>query len=321
MPDSRYDESRHAEAAARHLETDHATLAVSIDPANDLVRLIDVLGQPFGDSSILPTYWVSRAARAHVKVAISGDGGDELFLGYDRYMAARALMRHRRILRWLPRNLGARAHPRSRRHKLGRLGGMARDLPAIGIAAMESIFTQEQIADLLGRPPKDPVEQLPGWDAMQALRRFDLCNYLPDDLLCKVDTASMAVALEVRAPLLDRDVVAAALAAPTWHLAPNGRRKGLLRTLARTYLPAEIVDRPKMGFAIPIGEWFRDDFGGMRGLLIERVRDADCPFGPFNLNRDAVNRLIDEHLSGRADHGQRLFALLTLAIWARGIQP
>ncbi|MCZ6834225.1 MAG: asparagine synthase (glutamine-hydrolyzing), partial [Planctomycetota bacterium] len=199
MPDVRYDESEHAQFVADHLGTDHTTLEPSIDPANDLIRLIDILGQPFGDSSILPTYWVSKAAREHVKVAISGDGGDELFLGYDRYMHARALMRHRRVLKWIPRWFGRSAHPKTKRHKLGRLGVMARDLPALGILTMESIFNQEQIKLLLGRRPNDPVEHMPGWDAMQALRRYDLCNYLPDDLLCKVDTASMSVALEVRA--------------------------------------------------------------------------------------------------------------------------
>ena len=127
-----------------------------MDPANDLVRLIDTLGQPFADSSILPTYWVSRAARRHVKVAISGDGGDELFLGYERYMAARALNRHRRLLQWIPRRWLRTSHPKTRKHKLGRLGDMARDLRTIGIASMESIFTQTQIDSLTGRRPPPP---------------------------------------------------------------------------------------------------------------------------------------------------------------------
>jgi asparagine synthase (glutamine-hydrolysing) len=347
MPDERYDESAHAEEVAEHLGTDHVTIdldlladgqsaignrqsedspmrnpnaecrmpsAVPINPAQDLTHLITILGQPFGDSSILPTYWVSKAARQHVTVALSGDGGDELFMGYERYMAARHLNRHRRLLQWIPRRWLRGTHPKSRWHKLGRLGEMARDLRTLGIAAMESIFTQHQLYDLLGDRAREPVKQPAGRDPMQSLRQFDLTSYLPDDLLCKVDTASMAVALEVRCPFLDRDLVQAALAAPTWQLAPSGKRKGLLRDIARKYLPDSIVDRPKMGFAIPIGEWFRNDFGGMKSLLVDHLT-GDASLDPLPLRREAVKRLVDEHLSEEYDHGQRLFALLTLAMW------
>ncbi|HRQ74859.1 MAG TPA: asparagine synthase (glutamine-hydrolyzing) [Phycisphaerales bacterium] len=327
MPDSRYDESAHAKAVAAHLGTKHTTLEPAMNPAADLVHLIDVLGQPFGDSSILPTFWVSSAARRHVKVALSGDGGDELFVGYDRYMAARHLYRHRRLLQWIPKQwpgfIAPRTdHPKSRRHRIHRLGGMARDLRILGIAAMESMFTQHQIFELMTERGRQRWRDLPaatepaGRDPMQSLRKFDVANYLPDDLLVKVDTASMAVALEVRVPFLDRELVQAALAAPTWQLVPSGRRKGLLREMARKYLPDEIVDRPKMGFAIPIGEWFRSDFGGMRALLLDYLH-ADQPFGTVELNTDAVKRLVEEHLAGGRDHSQRLFVLLTLAIWHR----
>jgi len=148
-------------------------------------------------------------------------------------------------------------------------------------------------------------------------------NYLPNDLLTKVDTASMACGLEVRCPFLDRDLARAALSAPIEQLMPRGQRKGLLRQIARKYLPKEIVDRPKMGFAIPIGEWFRDDDlphkgsgGGMKTLLLDHLNSAE-PFGPIQLNRKAVQRFIDEHMTGKRDHGQRLFTLLTLSIWAK----
>jgi len=335
MPDPRYDESPHAEAVANHLGTDHRTLDVSMNPAEDLVHLIDLLGQPFGDSSILPTYWVSKAARQHVKVALSGDGGDELFIGYERYMAAPFLASHWWWLRFLPASPLHRAHPKSRRNKLARLVGMAREYPKLGIAAMESVFTQDQITALLnvtpaqagvqrttedGRGMLDPRRR--GYGAIAALRNFDIDNYLPGDLLRKVDTASMAVALEVRCPFLDRDLARAVLAMPVRDLIPGGQRKGLLRRIARQHLPADVVDRPKMGFAIPIGEWFRSDFGGMKTLLLDHLNSAE-PFGPINLNRAAVQRLIDEHMeagpgvSRGRDHSHRLFTLLTLSIWAK----
>ena len=233
MPDPRYDESKYAEDVAEQLGTDHATLDVEMDPAADLVHLVRTLGQPFGDSSILPTHWVSKAARQHVTVALSGDGGDELFIGYERYMAARRLYRHRRPLQWMPRRWLCSAHPKSLRHKIARLGEMARDLPTTGILAMESLFSQRQLREVLGRRPTQCAEHLPGFDPMQSLRMCDLQHYLPDDLMCKVDTASMAVALEVRAPFLDRDVVRAALSSPTWQLAPGGKRKGCCGPLRR----------------------------------------------------------------------------------------
>ncbi|MHC4142683.1 MAG: asparagine synthetase B family protein, partial [Planctomycetota bacterium] len=326
MPDPRYDESVHAERVAKHLHTDHTTLDAQPDPARDLVRLINGLGQPFGDSSILPTYWVSKAAREHVKVALSGDGGDELFVGYERYMAADLLARYWQVLQKIPRWLLRRTHPRSRLHKLGRLGEMARDFDNLGVLATESIFTNEQIADLLDEPPPSPLPPPPEsergagpgdrYGAMSALRRADLRTYLPDDLLCKVDAASMAVALEVRCPFLDRDLAEALVAAPIGSLIPGRKRKGLLRRIARAHLPAAVVERPKMGFAVPIGHWFRTDFGGLRGLLLDHLHSGE-PFGPIRLQPLAVHRLLDEHMSGRRDHGQRLFGLLTLSIWAR----
>jgi asparagine synthase (glutamine-hydrolysing) len=328
MPDPRYDESAHAERVAKHLHTDHTTLDADPDPARDLIRLINGLGQPFGDSSLLPTYWVSKAAREHAKVALSGDGGDELFVGYERYMAADLLARHWPLLQKIPRWLLRRTHPRGRVHKLGRLGEMARDFEALGLLATESIFTNEQIAALLDEPPPaltPPPPRLAAGDgagprgrfeALAALRRADLRAYLPDDLLCKVDAASMAVALEVRSPYLDRDLAEALVATPIERLIPGRKRKGLLRRIARTHLPASAVERPKMGFAVPVGHWLRTDFGGLRGLLLDHLQSTE-PFGPIRLQPLAVHRLVDEHMSGRRDHGQRLFCLLTLSIWAR----
>ena len=334
MPDSRYDESAYAQQVADHLRTDHHTLDVAMNPAEDLIHLIHTLGQPFGDSSILPAYWVSKAARQHVKVALAGDGGDELFIGYDRYLAAPLLARHWRWLRLLPTDFLHRFHPKSRWNKLARLVDMARDYPTLNVAATESYFTRRQLERLA--PSMKPgrwvcsidedhdiefalaglgLQHLHDDHPTEALRRFDLDLYLPNDLLRKTDTASMAVALEVRCPFLDGDLAHAVLAMPISDLLPNGERKGLLRQIARQYLPAAIVDRPKMGFAIPIGEWFRTDFGGMKTLLLDHLHSAD-PFGPVSLDQTAVQRLIDDHLTSRREHGHRLFLLLTLSIWA-----
>jgi asparagine synthase (glutamine-hydrolysing) len=195
---------------------------------------------------------------------------------------------------------------------------MARDYPALGVMAMESLFTVADISELIGEPFATTRTGDPNDDPAAALRSDDIMSgYLPNDLLRKVDTASMACGLEVRCPLLDRELAATVLNMPVDELIPGGRRKGLLRAIARQYLPREVVDRPKMGFAIPIGEWFRNDHGSMRTLLEDHLRSAE-PFGPIHLERSAVLRFLDEHLSGRRDHSQRLFTLLTLSIWARG---
>ncbi|MCA9290877.1 MAG: asparagine synthase (glutamine-hydrolyzing) [Phycisphaerales bacterium] len=320
MPDARYDESGAAARTAAHLGTDHTTLDVAMDPASDLVAIIHELGQPFGDSSILPTTWVSRAARKHVTVVLSGDGGDELFYGYERYLAASILARRYGWLRRVPRAFGAAAHPKSRRHKLGRLAGMARDASVLGPLAMESLCPLDLIAALTGGAVEDPVTASFGDDPAASLRDADLRGSLPGDMLTKVDAASMSVALEVRCPFLDRDVVAAARATDRRVLMREGR-KGVLRRLARRHLPPEIAERPKMGFAVPLGEWFRSS-GGLRTLLCDTLRDP-AAFGGLPIASSVVQRLLDEHLAGRARHEHRLFALLTLSIWQRrfGARP
>ena len=244
MPDVRYDESSHAEIAAKFIGTVHHTLDVAMRPADDLVHLVHILGQPFGDSSILPTYWVSKAARQCVKVALSGDGGDELFLGYERYQAASFIQKNWKLLRLIPKFLLYRTHPKSTIHKIGRLGEMARNYPRLGIHGMESIFLANEICELMSTDSWVDWEETPS-EGLADLRAFDLRNYLPNDLLTKVDTASMACGLEVRCPFLDRDLARAALSMPIDQLMPNGQRKGLLRNIARKYLPKEIVDRAR----------------------------------------------------------------------------
>ena len=311
MPDPRYDESDAAAAVAKHLGTTHRTLDVEARPAEDLVALVAQLGLPFADSSILPTYWVSKAARRHVKVALSGDGGDELFLGYERYRATRWLARWGTALTlWPLLATAGRGDPKSRGSKLARLIEAARHG---GYPDLVRTFPTRD-ARRLGID-----ERLIHRDSFRSLDlaiMHDFQRYLPGDLLRKTDTASMAVALEVRCPFLDTRLMEAALVAPAKALMPRGQRKGLLKAVARRYLPAALVERPKMGFAIPIGEWFRTDFGGMHALLMDQLNSIE-PFGPFPLERARVEPFLREHMDGRADHGQRLFALLTLSLWTQ----
>ncbi|MBL8963382.1 MAG: asparagine synthase (glutamine-hydrolyzing) [Phycisphaeraceae bacterium] len=314
MPDARYDESPHARTVARRLGTRHATLDARGKPAEDLVHLISQAGLPIGDSSLLPTYWVSIAAREHVTVALSGDGGDELFMGYDRYRAVAALRDYGPALRWLPARTLERFHPRSRCHRLGRLATAARHA---GYEELLSIFPTPHLARLM--PGVDPARTLlsPTGTRITDAARFEFETYLPDDLLRKVDTASMAVALEVRAPMLAASVIRAALRLPE-RVLTNAGPKGLLRMVARRHLPDSIVNRPKQGFALPIGEWLRADTGGMRSLARDAVGMISSA-GEAGIDTRAATSMIDEHAAGRCDHGQRIHMLTVLGIWLRDL--
>lgn len=317
MPDAAYDESAVARQIARRLGTIHSTLDCDAKPAEDLVRLIEQLGLPLGDSSLLPTHWVSRAAGRHVKVALTGDGGDELFGGYERYRAAPMLASARAALQLIPAWPGRRAAPKSALSKLSRLGDAARGWGYVDLLA---IFGSRDLPRLLGAagPLPSPVPD-PRGDAPRA----DFTSFLPADLLRKVDTASMAVPIEVRAPLLATAMIDAALSAPLDELMPKGRRKGLLRQLAARHLPIDVIDRPKSGFAIPVSGWLRTDYGSLRTLMRDLLAAPDA-FAPMDhavpIDRGAVVRMMDEHARGSRDHGQRLYAITAVAVWCRWLR-
>lgn len=331
MPDPGFDESPAAAAVAAKLKIRHHILDCDARPAEDLVAAIGQLGLPFGDSSLLPSIWVSRAARQEVKVALAGDGGDEMFLGYNRHPAIQWLNAMAQLPDWSKR-LAAHLAPSpagmsSIRRYAGRLVAAATH---DGYKDLVAIFPPPFDA-LLGLCKKGTF----GWSAIphfgmttrgaddpqfaeRTALRFDRMFYLPFDLLRKSDTASMSVALEVRSPFLESNLSRAAVNAPKDCLMPGNERKGLLRQVARKYLPIEVVDRPKQGFAIPIGDWFRTDYGGMRTMLLDHLNSADpWPNIGVDLNRRFVKQMLDQHMNMKRDHSQRLYMLLVLSIWAK----
>ncbi len=315
MPSAAYDEGPYARQVAEHLGTEHHELRAEPNVEDDLLRLVAEWGEPTADSSVLPTHWLSRATRQHVTVALSGDGGDELFGGYDRYRALR-LMRHwRPLLRMLPTNIGAGSDQKTWTHKLRRLANAA-EHPSAAMQYMHiiRIFTPQQLG-WLGVETTRSIDEPAGWEAehdpAEAARRWDLTHYLPYDLLRKVDRASMAGALEVRCPMLDTSVMDLAGHLPLAVLMPGGRTKHLLRQVAAKYLPESIVRRPKAGFAVPIGQWFA---GELEPMLRRWLLGADhLQSLGFRLPR--VEQMIRHHATGRADHTHRLFALLSLSMW------
>jgi asparagine synthase (glutamine-hydrolysing) len=333
MPDSAFDESQAAAATARALGVRHEVLDCDASrAAEDLISGIEQLGLPFGDSSLLPTTWVSRAARGRVGVALSGDGGDEVFLGYERHAAARwlhiAAHLNQSMLSDLARVLESRGPGRlatkGARFLRAAAGGGYKDLLAIFPREMaERLLPGENPHCWNGHFGAVPWRGIGFREAFMVARRFDLLFALPADMLRKTDAGSMACALEVRAPMLDSGVAALGLEASRRSLMPAGRRKGLLREVAARYVPREIVDRPKMGFAIPIGAWFREDFGGLGTLLRDSLRSGEA-FPPeiigAEIDRAYVDDLVREHMDGRRDHGQRLYMLLVLAVWCRWVR-
>ncbi len=318
--DADYDESSHARAVAEHIGSDHTELRA--DPSNlfdDLEQLMQTTGEPTADSGLLPSFWLCKAARPHIKAALTGDGGDELFGGYDRYRALAMLARHRWWMSAVPRKYIHSTNARSRRARLRRLLDAAAlgPRPSRQYAGMIQLFDDSQIRSLApeyaSAITSDTITDWPDEpDAVQAAMRWDLAHYLPYELLRKADRSSMAVALELRCPMLDTQVVDLAGHLPTSVLLPDGRGKGLLRKLAARHVPVSIIHLPKRGFSVPIGRWFK---GVHSGTLADYLSDPTLE--GLGLERKEVARYLQEHQSGRADHTHRLFALLQLAIWGR----
>jgi len=311
--EEQFNEIAYAREAAARFKTEHREFEVTADAVAVLPLLVERFGEPFGDASAVPTYYVSRETAKHVKVALSGDGGDELFLGYRRY---EAIARMASLRRWPAPLLAAGAialKPWRTNYgeRVRRMLEMSRAPLGDLYAALVSIFTPPMRKALgLGARVEDLVAEPFGrcaGDAAAAAGFADLGSYLANDILAKVDIASMANGLEVRCPFLDRDVVALALRMPT----ALRRGKDVLRRAFRDLLPASILSRRKMGFGVPLTQWLR---GSLRPLL----EDAMATLGGRGLLESReIRRLTSEHLSGAADHRDRLWLLLVLELWWR----
>ena len=316
MNEFRYDESPYARAVADHIGAEHQVIeARSGNVIADMQRLTAIMGEPTADSSILPAYLLCRETRRYVKVALSGEGGDELFGGYDRYRAMRLLGRHRWWLKHLPAVWVDAVNPRSRRAHFARLLRAAREpTPAGQYANMMQLFSAAQRRQL-GLPSPESDLPAPNWPVdlppAKAAMRWDLAHYLPFDLLRKIDRASMAVALEVRCPMLDAQLYELGAHLPESVLMPRGRPKPLLRQAAAGLLPPAIIHRRKRGFAIPIGDWFT---GPLRPALSEHLLEGPL-IDRLGMAQPALERMITDHAERRADHTHRLYALLSLSLW------
>lgn len=331
-----YDEAPHAAAVARHLGTEHTEMTVTAQQALDVIpRLPEYYDEPFADSSQIPTYLVSAMTRRHVTVALSGDGGDELFAGYNRYQMA---TRFGHGLTLLPRAVRhgiaagiAALSPERWSRLLAPLPAKLRPAQAGDKMHKFAAALATDDADALYRrlvSHWEPADVVPGarehrgilWDAgvakdfpnlLDRMQFLDLVTYLPDDILTKVDRASMAVALEARVPLIDHRVVEFAWRLPHALKIRNGKSKWLLRQVLYRHVPETLIERPKMGFGIPLGEWLRGPLRDWAEALLDPRQLAEE--GLLDVAR--VRATWDQHLSGHRNWQYMLWNVLMLQAW------
>ncbi|MHB8953472.1 MAG: asparagine synthase (glutamine-hydrolyzing) [Pirellulaceae bacterium] len=333
FPVREYDETGFARRVAAHLKTDHHEFQVSPDGLDILPRLVWHYDEPFADSSAIPTWYVAQLTRQHVTVALSGDGGDELFVGYPRYQAARLGMRLDRIT-WLKKllsapfwqRLPAAARQKSKLRQFRRFSAALGLSPArryldwistFGVARRAALYSDTFLEQL---PPEDPfsfleaaLKSAEGRDPITALSLADLQTYLPCDLMTKVDIASMAHSLECRQPFMDFRLVELAASLPLEWKFRHGRGKRILQRAFGDLLPNEIWSRQKMGFGVPLDHWFRHELRALtRDVLLDQTARGRGYF-----REESVAALIDQHEKSEFDHAYRLWALLVLELWLR----
>jgi asparagine synthase (glutamine-hydrolysing) len=326
----RFNEAEHARLVAQRFGTDHHELVLEPNLEETLTFLSGMLEEPFGDSSMLPTYFVSRMAREQVTVALSGDGGDELFAGYDRYLIAMERRKFDHMPRWLGRFYREQVHDRVPSGMYGKnlawnatLNPLDRYLDGVSffpaLHRERSLFTREFVNDALRLP--DPLQQwrryydeAPAHDVLSRLMYLDIRTYLTADILAKVDRMSMATSLEVRVPMLDHEFLEWVVGLPVDWKFRTGTRKYILKKLAaRLGIPRELLNRKKQGFQMPLVEWMRSEMKDqfLRVLLEPRTLQRGY-FKP-----EAVRSLVDEHARGRRNRSGLLWRMLVLELWHR----
>lgn len=329
-----FNEAPHAAAVARHLQTDHTELTVTSQQALDVIpRLPDMYDEPFADSSQIPTYLVSAMTRKHVTVALSGDGGDELFAGYNRYHLTQRFWRWISLMPSPLRKAVAAAltavPPDRWTAVLSKLPGglpqigdkLHKAAPVLRLDNADALYRRlvthwEPDGIMLNaREPESILAdasvrtEIPG--LVSRMQFLDLVTYLPDDILTKVDRASMAVALEARVPLIDHRVVEFAWRLPRHTMVRGGVSKWILRQVLYRHVPQSLIERPKMGFGIPLGEWLRGPLRDWAETLLneKRLRDSGL------VDVATVRRHWDEHLQGHRNWQYHLWGVLMLEAW------
>ena len=322
-----FDELEHARAVAAHFNTEHHEFVVRPDGLSILEDLIEHFDEPFADSSAIPTWYVSEIARQHVTVVLSGDGGDELFGGYDRYFPHPRVEQFDRlpvpgrqalagaVWPWLPHGVPGKNFLR---HVSRDENGRYLDSISLFHEDEKQALYSADVRAALGHTSAQAslarhFDRFTGLSAHSRMMRFDFETYLPEDVLTKVDRMSMAHSIESRVPLLDNEVIDFSASLPASMKIREGRRKHILKEAITGLVPAHILNRKKQGFGVPLGVWFR---GGLTHVF------ADILGSPRARQRGYfqpafIDRLVQEHLNGRRDHTLRLWQLLVFELWHR----
>ena len=326
-----FSELKYAKKLLEHVGAEYNEFIVKPDALEVLPTLVEHYGEPYADSSAIPTYYVSKETRKHVTVALNGDGGDESFAGYERYAAMRFAEKYHRIperlrqLFELPIGVIPTSEVRRSRVRDGQRFVQAAGLPRIERyfrwsstfdANEKSVITTDEFRHLSANA--DAIGVLDKWFAtangstvLDATMLTDLMTYLPNDLLVKVDIASMANSLEARSPFLDQKVIEFAASLPENQKMPGMQTKYLLKKVAARLVPKEVVYRRKMGFGVPVGSWMRNE---MRSFLCD-VLLSDKSMNRGIIRPDALRRYVVEHTESKRDHAFRLWTLLMLELW------
>ncbi|MBI5788577.1 MAG: asparagine synthase (glutamine-hydrolyzing) [Candidatus Schekmanbacteria bacterium] len=326
-----YNETGYAQIVAKHFHTDHQELTVKPQALEILPKLIWHYNEPFADPSALPTFYVCQMSRRYVTVALCGDGGDEGFAGYERYLMHKWAAIYQKLPDRLRRSVFAAlsrklAHTFPAQAFFGRLHNFFQrlSLPAAELhnqlmsvftpASRQDLYTQDLLAAGCGDYLPDLFAQTGDWDNLDRVLWVDIHSYLPDDLLVKADVASMANSLEVRSPFLDHKVLEFAAGLPS-HYKIKGltQLKYILRRAFADFLPPPILGRKKMGFSVPLASWFR---GELKGYVYEVLFSAQSRCRGY-FQPHALEKLLVEHTSGKFDHSFKLWNLLMLELWQR----
>jgi len=318
-----FNEAHHAKKVANYLGTNHHEEMLSPDPALVIEKISHVLDQPFADSSIVPTYLLAKFARENLIVALGGDGGDEVFGGYDRYLATPVMQKLNPFLGLARKGLNfAGRNSLGNSRKINRVGSQlsSKNSLASRYSSILSLTQPHELISLLNpnvysdRAEVAFVNQF-GLGELTSFDRMiqsDFAAYLPGDLLVKVDIATMANSLELRSPLLDVNVVEWGVSLPRKYKIKGFETKHILKDVARSLVPAELIDRPKMGFGIPRAEWLRS---GMKEMVVNTLTDTTATQRGW-FNSTEVRKVIDIHMAGE-DKDNLLWPMLMLELWAR----
>jgi asparagine synthase (glutamine-hydrolysing) len=318
-----FNEAHHAKKVANYLGTDHHEEILQPNPTLIIETISKVLDQPFADSSIVPTFLLSQFARENLIVALGGDGGDEVFGGYDRYLATPILQKLNPVLGIARAGLGVAGKTSfGQSRKINRAGSQLSRKSSLAerYSSIMSLAQTDELSRLINpnliskKSENDFLSSFEsgGYSPFDRMIRSDLSAYLPGDLLVKADIASMANSLELRSPLLDVNVIEWGISLPRKYKIKGFETKHMLKDVARSLVPSELIDRPKMGFGIPRAEWLR---GGMKEMVIDTLTD-DTAIQRNWFNKNEVKQVIDLHMGGQ-DKDSVLWPMLILELWAR----